>query len=113
MSLRLPLAPSPIVPVQPWAGLIARLTVKLWPDWAIDPFIVKLDAAAASATVLACTLAALRPASGSTVLLALGAAPALAEPLLPQAAIARQLMPAAATNVVRTNLGRPLNMTIS
>src|ERR1700683_1922917 len=108
MSFRLPLPPSPIVPAQPWPGLIARLTVKPWPDWVLGPFIVKRDTASASATVLACTLAALRPASGSTVLLALGAAPALAELLLPQAAIARQLTPAPATKVGGANPGLSL-----
>jgi hypothetical protein len=60
-----------------------------------------------------------RLANGSVVLLALGAVPAfevvpaLEVVLLPQAATARQLTPAAAANVIRTKPGRPSNIIIS
>jgi len=44
------------------------------------------------------------------LLLAPGAAPPLEVVLLPQATAARQLTPAAATSVMRTNAGRPSNI---
>src|SRR5947209_16609913 len=117
MSLKLPWLASPIVPVQRWLGLMARSTVMDWVDWTIDPLSVRLDEAFASATVFASTWAAVRAANGSAVLLALAAAlaPALALEvvLLPQATAARQLTPAAATNVIRTNTGRPSNIIFS
>ena len=74
------------------------------------PFSVTLEAAFASAMTFAYSWATVRLASGSTVLLALGAVLRLEAVGPPHAAAARQLAPATAINVMRTNAGRPSNI---
>jgi hypothetical protein len=97
--------------------------VSVTPESVVEPFSVRLGAALAVVMTFAATWSAVRPASGSAVLVALGAAPvALEDPpapgVLPEleallhAASARQLAPTA-TDAIPTRPARPWNIRFS
>jgi hypothetical protein len=83
------------------------------PDSLTVPAIVRLDAALRLAIASVATLLAVRLASGSGVLLALGAVLRLEALIPPHAATARQLAPATATEAIRAKPGPPWNIRFS